>query len=599
MVFGLELRKRIVQRELRMSKRVISSIWLQRLIILFFGVILYLVSAIHMPMTEMDEARFSSATYNMVTSGDYIVPSFNGEPRYQKPILYYWFQAASINTFGKTEWAARIPSAIFGLLLVLAIHTLLHFWLSKLKDFDPEKGKRAAFLSVLGIMIVPLLWVWTHSATTDMLLSLNIGLSILALLHMALLNHQARENNEKVSRKSRYIWYSVAIVFAALAVLTKGPVGIAVPIIIWLAYYLYNRELLTELKRVPWWLIIPLFVLIVLPWYCAANLQTGGDFMAHFLGQENIGRFSDTQEGHGGKIPFLYFLSVMIPANLFLAFPLTPFIVHEMIYPFNGEKQSGNILAIIRRFAFVGIISIFAIFSLSSTQLPSYTHSVVTPLALMFAVFMCGYCLEQKEPTKEAKVALKVSKILMVTFTFLLCGGVFYAIVAGGFDGKYTTLFLDNNTKILLGIPFVFICGYCIISVVCWFKRNPKFMTHYLVSFGILALFLVLAVAPIMVQTAFLAPERVGRAIKEFSTERDGITAIYDLSRKPSEAVCYYSEEVVKLGFDDVREELIEELKMEENALVIVRADDDKSIVEGGKLVYDKDDMEIYEITND
>jgi len=585
-----------------MCKNVITSIWLQRLIILLVGAILYLVSFIYMPMTEMDEARYSTATYNMVTSGDYVVPTFNGEPRYQKPILYYWFQAASIKVLGKTEWAARVPSALFGLALVLAIHTFLLYWLARIKEIDLHKSKEISFFATIGLMILPLLWAWTHSATPDMLLSLNIGISVLALLHLILLHSHAKAEGTEVERGKRYLWYVIAIVFAALAVLTKGPIGIAIPVIIWFAYYLYNRELLTEIKRVPWWLIIPIFFIIVVPWYWAAHVQTNGDFSAHFLGQENLGRFSGTQEGHGSEFPILYFISVMIPANLLLAFPLTPFIVYEMICPFHGKRTVDNILVVLRRFSFVTIISIFAIFAFSKTQLPSYTHSAVTPLAIMFAVFLCGYYLEQKEPTKAARVARAasiVSKILMVTFTFILCGGVFYAIIVGGFDGKYTTLFLDNSTRILLGIPFVFICGYCIISVVYWFKRNPKFMTHYLVSFGILAAFLVLIVAPIMVQTAFLVPKYVGKAVKSLSEERDDAVTIYDISRNPSEALCYYSDKVIRFGFSGVRDELIEGLKTEDDALVIVRVDDDKSMIEDWKLVYNEYGVEIYEITND
>src|SRR5260370_41673022 len=64
------------------------------------------------PLFDVDEGAFSQATLEMFQRGDYLSTYLNGEPRYDKPILVYWLQAASVLAFGPTEFAFRLPSAL-------------------------------------------------------------------------------------------------------------------------------------------------------------------------------------------------------------------------------------------------------------------------------------------------------------------------------------------------------------------------------------------------------------------------------------------------------------------------------------------------------
>jgi len=582
-----------------MVNKVILSPLLQRLFIIVFGLLLYCICIFHTPMTEMDEARFATATYNMVESGDYVVPTFNGEPRYQKPILYYWFQAAAIKVFGKTEWASRIPSGVFAILFVLSIHTFLLYWLPKVHGMTLDRANKISLISILALMPTPYLMIWTHYATTDILLSLNTGLSLLCILHLILIYKQSDIIGDEVKRGTRYLWYSLAIIFAALAFLTKGPIGIAIPVIVWLGYYLYSKELLAEIKRVPWWLLIPLFLLIISPWYIAAYITTNGDFIQRFFGAENFGRFIQTQEGHGFAIPVIGFILTMIPLNLMLAIPLTPFVVSEMINPFHGQKVD-NILHAIRRFACVMIVLVFAIFAFSKTQLPSYTHSVVLAVGLLFAVFMTTYNRSENETTKQTRVAVIFEKILLIALTVIFCGGVIILISIGGFEDKYFPVMANMETKIILLIVMSISTAYCVLSIVYYFikSKKTKFMANYLAAFTVFSICLILVIYPFMVRIIFTSPAFVGKEIRAL-TMNDKNLPVYDLSKRPSEAVIYYSETVINLGFKDIKEEVIKELEGEGKALVILRYSDDHSMVEDGKLLYDKYGMQIYEVTHE
>ena len=69
------------------------------------------------PLYKIQEVRIAETAREMVVSGDWLVPRYNGELRLQKPPLPYWLTAASYRLFGVNETATRLPAVLFGLLL--------------------------------------------------------------------------------------------------------------------------------------------------------------------------------------------------------------------------------------------------------------------------------------------------------------------------------------------------------------------------------------------------------------------------------------------------------------------------------------------------
>ena len=88
-------------------ERLLSSPWMLLLIAVNFLVGLGL-----MPLFDLDEGAFSSATMEMLQRGDYITTYMGGELRFDKPIFIYWLQALSVSGFGLNEFALRLPSAL-------------------------------------------------------------------------------------------------------------------------------------------------------------------------------------------------------------------------------------------------------------------------------------------------------------------------------------------------------------------------------------------------------------------------------------------------------------------------------------------------------
>jgi len=82
------------------------------------------------PILIGDEAYYARVPVEMKERGDWLVPYFNGEPRYKKPPLMYWLVAVSQRIFGENEVASRLPS-----LLAVVLTSLLLLWFSSKTGF--------------------------------------------------------------------------------------------------------------------------------------------------------------------------------------------------------------------------------------------------------------------------------------------------------------------------------------------------------------------------------------------------------------------------------------------------------------------------------
>ena len=77
------------------------------------------------PYTLPDEGRYIGVAWEMLRSGDWLVPHQNGLPFFHKPPLFYWITAASLQVFGVTPWAGRMASFVGAMLAVGALYALL------------------------------------------------------------------------------------------------------------------------------------------------------------------------------------------------------------------------------------------------------------------------------------------------------------------------------------------------------------------------------------------------------------------------------------------------------------------------------------------
>ena len=138
------------------------------LLILLVGALFYLPGLGQVALFDRDEPRFATAAWNMVRTGDYVIPRFNGQLRPDKPPLVYWEMALSYGVFGFNEFAARLPSAL------CAILTLWVVYLAAGSHF----GRLTGILAALMLSATCLFIAEARLATADATMILFTTLSL-------------------------------------------------------------------------------------------------------------------------------------------------------------------------------------------------------------------------------------------------------------------------------------------------------------------------------------------------------------------------------------------------------------------------------------
>src|SRR4051794_21745173 len=93
-------------------------------LLLGVGALMFLPNLGGPSLWDLDEGRNATAAREMLESGNWVVPTFNGSLRSDKPVLLYWLQMTCYAAFGVNEFAARFPSALASLLTVLLTYEL-------------------------------------------------------------------------------------------------------------------------------------------------------------------------------------------------------------------------------------------------------------------------------------------------------------------------------------------------------------------------------------------------------------------------------------------------------------------------------------------
>jgi len=518
-----------------------NSLVRQRILLIVGCALLFGVWLAWAPLTEIDEARFTEASRQMLESNSprgYLIPQFNGEPRYQKPILYYWIQAGSMRLFGAREWAARLPSAIAGLLLVLLVHAFLLRWLAPRDNLDGERakaGRGAAFLGAAALAVMPLTAIWARAAVTDPLLTLFITAALLALLQADL---EAALPIPSPIRRRR--WYLAAAACIALAFLTKGPVGVVLPSLIWVAYHLSRGTLRMAARNVPWAGGIALFLLIAAPWYVATYALDGPGFLRHFFMAENVGRFTAVMEDHGSSNRLLR-LFYYLPVSLLLLFPVSAFLAHDLIAPAEEKDMplETGVFSRLRRFAWVWMAGIIAVFSISATQLPSYIQAVVGAAAILFALHLLGQRTVES-PSRRQRWAGAVRLFLLAFVGLIWIGGPVIVLWNGRAAGSPlgSLPFPPLASSIVLFLLLVsggLFLHYLFIGNA---RRDPSRLTGGVLAAwaGLLAV-LLLGLAPLVIRSQYGLSAAVGRYLSSLP----GRGPVLFYSRKASESVVFYA----------------------------------------------------------
>jgi len=334
-----------------------------------------------------DEKRYVQSAKEMVASGDWITPQYHGRARFQKPILFYWLAASSVTLFGQTWLGARFPSSLCGIMVVLFTYLLGR----------ALYNRRTGIFSALLLIVSMLFFTYTRLATPDMATLFFITLSIYLFCKLYF---------QDAPKPTGYIFF----ISLALATLTKGPVGLFIPLItVTIFTLIFKREGLAKRIDIP--IGILLFFLVVFPWFALMVKIHGDKYIQHIWQIETIKRAGDLWT-EGGNI--LYKISKGFGRYLamtFIAFlPSTLFLPGAIIDSLRRKRIKTEEMLLI-----IWVFTVIVFFTLVGTKKVHYLVSLAPPLAL----FMGNYLERFTERRRNLRLVQVFIAAALLVYLFL------------------------------------------------------------------------------------------------------------------------------------------------------------------------------------
>ena len=306
------------------------------------------------------ESLYALTAKEMVLSGDWISPQVFGSFWYDKPPFMYWLLSASYSVFGFSNFASRLPAAFCGALSV----SFMAWYVRRILNDETRilNDETAAVWAAAFLATALEFWVISHAVITD---------SALFLFAIPTFFSGYIGVKEKSWKHITIAWAA-----AALACLTKGPVGLVLPGAILFLWCLSIRSF-GGLARLFFPAGILVFLLIAGPWYYTMYDIHGQAFIDQFFGLHNVTRALSSE--HPEDNYFFYYL-VLLPVALL---PWTGLSFYTMAKKWKEKTD-------LYKFLMIACWGTVLFYTLVATKYVTYTYIAVAP-----AVFLAVLALEQ------------------------------------------------------------------------------------------------------------------------------------------------------------------------------------------------------------
>jgi 4-amino-4-deoxy-L-arabinose transferase-like glycosyltransferase len=461
--------------------------YIPELLIATGGIILFIpfIGALH--LFDWDEINFAESAREMILTGDYLTVRIDFIPFWEKPPLFIWFQVLSMKVFGINEFAARFPNTVCGIVTMIVLFRLGR------KIYDQQFG----YLWVLAYTGSLLPFLYFKSGIIDPWFNLFIFIGLVQFILML----QAEPGKE------RYYRVILSAVYAGLAILTKGPVGLLLFFLTVAAFWMINRFRL----RIVWKEIMTFVVVSALVgsiWFIiqavSGNYQLIVDFIAY-----QVRLFRTEDAGHGG---FLLYHPVVLFLGVFPASVLALKSFKRNYYD-DGLQKKFKIWMIIL------LIVVLVVFSAVRTKIVHYSSLAYFPVTYLAAY--TGYKIINNHMRRFGWINLLVILIgtlyamLIIASPFIM-NNIEWIISSGRIKDVFAIGNLQADVRwsgweSVTG--FVFIIGLMVFLILI---RNHRMIQSYIFMFLNVTLFLYLALI-------FFTPRIEGysqNALIEFCKER-------------------------------------------------------------------------------
>jgi 4-amino-4-deoxy-L-arabinose transferase-like glycosyltransferase len=387
-------------------------------------------------LTSPDEVFYVQTAKEMLKHHSWMTPILFDEPQFEKPILIYWLLRIAFLIFGISSFSARFFPACFALGGIIAV-----YFFAKLLFREEKKGFVSASVLLSSCLYIGL----ARTVFTDMVFSV--------LILFSLLGFYWGYRDERHKRTGILLFF----VSGALAVLTKGPLGLLIPFMSVIVFLLLARRIRFILCK-DTFLGLIIFFAIALPWYIFMAAKYNQGFIREFFYNDHYRRLMEAE--HSGNDTWYFYPLTMIGCM----FPWSIFVGVALFYTFWPLRKAnrGNL------FLASWITVIFLIFQFVHSKLTSYIFPMFPALAMV-----CGNCIFDFISDKGRQRQFFVCSVLMWFISLLIISGI---IVFGLKFSYYLSSLRPIYFLISVLILWLAITGLYLL-------KNKSFVVSYLFIF--------------------------------------------------------------------------------------------------------------------
>jgi len=465
--------------------------------------VLYFVDLGGTSIWDANEAFYVETPREMLASHDLINPTFNGEPRFNKPVLSYWIVAGFYRLFGVSVGVQRLAIALGAMLIIFSASVLARTLTGDAGLGIRDQGsaiRDSAFLwAALGLAASPRLVMFARRIFIDVWITAFMSLTLVCFALA-----------ERYPRRRRLLLI-LMYVCVGLGTLTKGPVAIVLPALAFGVYLLVHGEW----RRVSQ-MMLPLGIVIVaaivVPWYAALHHQHGWTYIQQFFIGEYLKRYR-SGVGSPQSRGILYYVPIVFTDSFpwsFLLFAAAAWWRGATV----GERRIQTLL-----WSWIAVIVLF--FSFSASKQDLYIYPIVPAVCALGGAIVAGADSDSRSRYgRWTGVAAGAAGALLA-----LCG----AAVLYLFETSGRVYVLNGAT----GVGILGVCGG-LAALACAIFRKP------------IAASLVLLIAIVSLDWIFVV-----RVLPDFERYKP-VPALSDALRsrlEPGDVVAVYREAVPSLVY--------------------------------------------------
>lgn len=395
---------------------------------------------------DWDEINFAECAREMIVSGDYFQPQINFQPFWEKPPLFIWLQAFSMQLFGATEFAARLPNALVG---ILTLFTLMR--VGDKMTGTALTGKYWA-LAFFGSVLPHL---YFRSGIIDPLFNYFMFLGILYYGYAF-----AKAHNHGTYNYSTYTYAALSGFFIGLGILTKGPVAYLIPALVIFIEWAIRRFRNFKLMATHFSILSTTALLTTLLWFGPDIMLHGTWFVKTFITYQ-IRLFSTPDAGHGGFFGY-HFLVLLLGV-----FPASFLAIRGLIY--RKEIRKKNKTLIFNRLMSATFWVVLILFTIVKSKIVHYSSMAYFPLTY-YAGFAVAKCVKTpgEIPASLKKIILLVGVLLGIIISSIPYIGQHIDILRPYFEQDpfaQANLEASANWQLWQGLAGVVLMG----SVITWY----------------------------------------------------------------------------------------------------------------------------------